>query len=112
MAEPNSQHLRNRVIDAVERGEMSRRAATRRHEIGESVAIKWLERVERDGPRRSARRMRLAGPPPRGLRPRGVFRRDLALDTIGRSRTLTHVGGVAEDRNPLRRLPPIESDGA
>jgi hypothetical protein len=34
------------------------------------------------------------------LSPR-VFRRDLALDNIGRSRTLTHVGGVA--RNLLRR---------
>ena len=102
---------------------MSRRAAARRHEISESVAIKWLERVERDGSRRSARRMRpekpsgrvgkprLARPLPPGLSPR-VFRRDLALDNIGRSRTLTHVGGVAEDRNLLRRLSPIESDGA
>src|SRR5258708_34557440 len=33
------------------RGEMSRRAAARRYEISESVAIKWLERVERDGSR-------------------------------------------------------------
>jgi transposase len=30
---------------------MSRRAAARRYEISESVAIKWLERVERDGSR-------------------------------------------------------------
>ncbi len=36
---------------AVKRGEMSRRAAARRYEISESVAIKWLERVERDGSR-------------------------------------------------------------
>src|ERR1700722_4100374 len=42
---------RDRVIDAVERGEMSRRAAARRYAISESVAIKWLERVERDGSR-------------------------------------------------------------
>ena len=50
---PNSysQDLRGRVIDAVERGEMSRRAAARRYEISESVAVKWLERVERDGSR-------------------------------------------------------------
>src|SRR5258708_10802968 len=34
------------------RGEMSRRAAARRYEISESVAIKWLERVERDGSRK------------------------------------------------------------
>jgi transposase len=43
--------LRDRVIDAVDRGEMSRHAAARRYEISESVAIKWLERVERDGSR-------------------------------------------------------------
>jgi len=30
---------------------MSRRAAARRYEISESVAIKWLERVEREGSR-------------------------------------------------------------
>jgi transposase len=47
--------LRDRVIDAVKRGEMSRRAAARRYEISESVAIKWLERVERDGSREPER---------------------------------------------------------
>ncbi len=51
MAKSYSQDLRDRVIDAVKRGEMSRRAAARRYEISESVAIKWLERVERDGSR-------------------------------------------------------------
>ena len=51
MAKPYSQDLRDRLIDAVKRGEMSRRAAARRYEISESVAIKWLERVERDGSR-------------------------------------------------------------
>ena len=51
MPKPYSQDLRDRVIDAVKRGEMSRRAAARRYEISESVAIKWLERVERDGSR-------------------------------------------------------------
>ena len=51
MAKPYSQDLRDRVIDAVKRGGMSRRAAARRYEISESVAIKWLERVERDGSR-------------------------------------------------------------
>ena len=45
MAKPYSQDLRDRVIDAVKRGEMSRRAAASRYEISESVAIKWLERV-------------------------------------------------------------------
>ena len=33
MPKPYSQDLRDRVIDAVERGEMSRRAAARRYEI-------------------------------------------------------------------------------
>jgi transposase len=51
MAKPYSQDLRDRVIDAVKRGEMSRRAAARRYAINESVAVKWLERVERDGSR-------------------------------------------------------------
>jgi transposase len=51
MPKPYSQDLRDRVIDAVKKGEMSRRAAARRYEISESVAIKWLERVERDGSR-------------------------------------------------------------
>ena len=51
MPKPYSQDLRDRVIDAVKRGEMSRRAAARRYAISESVAIKWLERVERDGSR-------------------------------------------------------------
>jgi putative transposase len=48
MPKPYSQDLRERVIDAVARGAMSRRAAVRRYEISESVAIKWLERVERE----------------------------------------------------------------
>jgi transposase len=54
MPKPYSQDLRDRVIDAVEKGEMSRRAAARRYEISESVAIKWLERLERDGSREPA----------------------------------------------------------
>src|ERR1700761_267887 len=52
MAKAYSQDLRDRVIDAVKRGEMSRRASARRYEISESVAIKWLERVERHGSRK------------------------------------------------------------
>src|SRR5271157_2537384 len=51
MPKPYSPDLRERVIDAVKKGEMRRRAAARRYEISESVAIKWLERVERDGSR-------------------------------------------------------------
>jgi transposase len=51
MPKPYSEDLRDRVIDAVEKGEMSRRAAARRYGISESVAVKWLERVEREGSR-------------------------------------------------------------
>jgi putative transposase len=51
MPKPYSQELRDRVIAAVEKGEMSRRAAARRYQISESVAIKWLERLKRDGSR-------------------------------------------------------------
>ena len=51
MAKPYSQDLRDRVIDAVERGKMSRRTAGRHYAISESVAIKWVERVERHGSR-------------------------------------------------------------
>jgi transposase len=53
MAKRYSQDLRDLVIDAVERGKMSRRAAGRHYEVSESesVAIKWLERLERHGSR-------------------------------------------------------------
>ena len=51
MAKPYSQDLRDRVLDAVERGEMSRRVAGRHYAVRESAAIKWLERLERHGSR-------------------------------------------------------------
>ena len=49
MPKPFSQDLRNRVIDAVEKGGMSCRAAARRYEVSELTAIKWLERYRREG---------------------------------------------------------------
>jgi transposase len=51
MPKAYSQDLRDRVIDAVERGGMSRRAAARRFGVSESIAVKWLERLERHGSR-------------------------------------------------------------
>ena len=51
MAKPYSQDLRDRVIDAVRKGTMSRRSAARRYAVSEFVAVKWLERVEREGSR-------------------------------------------------------------
>jgi len=55
MARPYSQDLRDRVIDAVLRGGMSRRGAAARFGIGESVGIKWVERFERTGLRTSGK---------------------------------------------------------
>jgi transposase len=54
MARAYSQDLRDRVIDAVLREGMSRRAASVRFEVSESSAIKWVQRVERLGDRQSA----------------------------------------------------------
>jgi transposase len=51
MAGALSQDLRDRVIDAVVEGGMSRRGAAARFGVSESVAIKWVERFERTGSR-------------------------------------------------------------
>jgi transposase len=56
MASAYSQDLRDRVIDAVVREGMSRRAAAGRFGVSEASAIKWVQRFERNGSRR-ARRM-------------------------------------------------------
>jgi transposase len=49
MAGAYSQDLRDRVIDAVVLEGMSRRAAADRFGVSESVAIKWVERLEPGG---------------------------------------------------------------
>jgi len=54
MPKAYSRDLRERVIDAVQKEKMSRRAAARRYGISESVAVKWLERLEREGSREPA----------------------------------------------------------
>jgi transposase len=54
MARAYSQDLRDRVIDAVLRDGMSRRAASARFGVSESSAIKWVQRVEREGTRENA----------------------------------------------------------
>jgi transposase len=51
MASAYSQDLRDRVIDAVVRAGMSRRAAAVRFGVSESSAIKWVQRFERTGSR-------------------------------------------------------------
>ena len=55
MASAYSQDLRDRVIDAVIRGGMSRRAAAARFGVSESSAIKWVQRFERSGSRAASR---------------------------------------------------------
>jgi transposase len=55
MAGAYSQDLRNRVIDAVVIGKMSRRGAAERFGISEASAIKWVERFERTGSRTAAK---------------------------------------------------------
>jgi transposase len=55
MAGAYSQDLRDRVIDAVVGGGMSRRGAAARFGVSDSVAIKWLERFERTGVRAAAK---------------------------------------------------------
>ena len=55
MAKSYSQDLRDRVIDAVESQGMSRRAAAKRFGIGESSAVKWLQRLRDEGARAARR---------------------------------------------------------
>ena len=54
MARAYSQDLRERVIDAVTREGMSRRAAARRFGVSSASAVKWLQRWHRTGERGSA----------------------------------------------------------
>src|SRR5664279_4388463 len=70
MAKPYSQDLRNRVLEAIEKDGMSRRSAAERCEIGESSAIKWMERLERTGSRTTAQ---MGGYKPRKLDPHREF---------------------------------------
>ena len=48
MAKPYGMELRERVAAAVAAGE-SRRSAARRYGVSESVAVKWLQRLDRTG---------------------------------------------------------------
>ena len=49
MARAYSNDLRERVIGAVERGEMSRRQAAAHYGVGISTAIRWVQRLRRTG---------------------------------------------------------------
>jgi len=48
MVRPYSMDLRERLVAAVEAGE-SRRSAARRYGVSASVAVKWVQRLERTG---------------------------------------------------------------
>ena len=64
MAKAYSQDLRERVLEAVEKGGMSRRGAADRFGVSEASAVKWMERLERTGLRTAAR---MGGYKPRKL---------------------------------------------
>ena len=49
MPRPYSMDLRDRVVEAVERGGLSRNAATRRFGVAVSTAVKWLQRHDTTG---------------------------------------------------------------
>ena len=70
MAGAFSRDLRERVIDAVLRDGMSRRAAAERFGVSGSAAIKWVERVERIGSRTAAQ---MGGYKPMKLEPHREF---------------------------------------
>jgi transposase len=70
MAKAYSQDLRERVLDAVENGGMSRRGAADRFGVSEASAVKWVERLERTGLRTAAR---MGGYKPRKLEPHRDF---------------------------------------
>lgn len=105
MAAALSQDLRDRVIDAVKREGMSRRAAALRYGVSESAAIKWVQRVERSGSREPVgtgghRRSALA-PHHEFLMAVRAQQPDITLEAL--SRRLLAEGGVKADTSMLSR---------
>jgi putative transposase len=49
MVKPYSEDLRERVIAAVEEGELSRREAARRYRVSVASAVKWLQHYRQTG---------------------------------------------------------------
>jgi len=106
VASSYSQDLRGRVIDAVEREGMSRRAAARRFEISESAAIKWLQRFRKSGSRTP---VSAGGHRRSALKPHQAFleavraeRPDITLEALGRR--LLAERGVKADTSMLSRF--------
>ena len=106
MAKPYSQDLRDRVIDAVTSGGMSRRAAARRYEVSESTAIKWLDRYRRDGARaptgRRGHRRSALMPHRDFLEAARAEKPDITLEALGRR--LLAERGVKADTSMLSRF--------
>jgi transposase len=105
MSAAYSQDLRNRVIDAVEKEGMSRRAAARRFGVSESAAIKWMQGVERRGSRKP---VGTGGHRPEVLKPHHEFlmaaraqQPDITLEAL--SRRLLAERGVKADTSMLSR---------
>jgi transposase len=106
MARAYSQDLRDRVIDAVEKEGMSRRAAARRFGVSESAAVKWLQRYEDTGRREP---VGTGGHRPSKLKPHRDFitaalqdKPDLTLEALGQR--LLAERGVKADSGMLSRF--------
>jgi transposase len=106
MAGAYSQDLRDRVIDAVEKEGMSRRAAARRFGVSDSAAIKWLQRFEDSGNRKP---VGTGGHRPSKLKPHREFivaalkdKPDLTLEALGQH--LLAQCGVKADTSMLSRF--------
>ena len=89
MARPYSIDLRERVIAAVERGEMSRHRAAAHFGVAVSSAIRWVQRFRRTG---SAAPDRIGGYKPRAI---AGAHRDWLIERC-RMRDFTLRGLVAE----------------
>lgn len=106
MVKPYSQDLRERVIAAVEEGELSRREAAKRYRVGVASAVKWLQQYRQTG-RTTARAM--GGDRRSVLKPHRNWllqlargKPDLTLNAISKQLKDTH--GVSADASMLCRF--------
>ena len=105
MARPFSLDLRERVVDAVERGGLSCRQAAARFGVGVSTAIAWVARFRQTGS--------VAPGPMGGHRPKklvGPWRElvDRVQETTEPERG--RPGGAASGRSPATPAPPKRRD--